>query len=159
MFYLEHLTNHPEAILDIGPVEDYVEVPSWMPAEYHSAYQEMLDNMNRAKYRSVVGIASVILDAFIASLLPNEGDRKKPLYQKIDAAMNLGKIDRDQFSDATVARLTRNDVLHPETILEAVDAQEAQEIVDSVSGLLERAFKFRSSRALPAPRSVMEEDA
>lgn len=92
------------------------------------------------------------MDAHINSLLINNGDKTKPLAKRLEILAGRNLIDQDQFADGTVARLSRNEVIHPETIALSIEQSEAEEAIDAVVSCLERYYKFRRSKALPAPQ-------
>ena len=154
------ITTHSgskSSILSISPINGNIDIPSWLPTEYEKVFSEMMFDLKSQKYRSAVAMASIILDVHINSLLINPGDKRKPLAQRMEILSVRKLIDQDQFADGTVARLGRNEVLHPETISVDIEEHEAKEAVDSVIGCLERYYKFRRAKALPAPAEQVGE--
>jgi hypothetical protein len=140
----------------ITPVSGDYSVPKWLPIEYSSAYSEMMFDFKSKKYRSAVALAGIILDAHINSLLRNPGDKKKTLANRMEILSKQGNFDTDQFAEGTVARLGRNDVMHPDQIINNIEENEALEAIEAVSGCLERFYKFRRAKALPAPEEQIE---
>jgi hypothetical protein len=146
------------SVLFVSPVSGDVDVPNWLPDQYKNAYAEMMFDLKSQKYRSSVAMAGIILDAHINSLLRNPGDKRMPLARRMEILSARGHIDQDQFADGTVARLSRNEVVHPEEITNTVSEIEAREAIDAVSGCLERYYKFRRAKALPAPAEQIGEE-
>jgi hypothetical protein len=138
-------------IFSILPINGNHTVPEWLPEEYQHLYSEMMFDFLSSKYSSAVAVAGIMLDAHINSFLTKNGDKRKGLKKRLDLLSENGVIDADQFADSTVARITRNGVVHPENIAEAIDEAGAEEVIDSVSSCLERYYKFRRAKALPAP--------
>ncbi len=151
-FVVEYRENRKHEILTVYPIEVQSSVPSWLPDEYHSTYSEMLDAYSRAKYRSMIACCGLLIEAHINSIIKNPGDKKKSLFDRLEILVKQGKIDADQFSEGTIVRLTRKDVLHPQDFLKEVTQADAKEVLDSVIAYLERTFKFRIAKALPAAK-------
>lgn len=142
--------SYRSEILFISPISGDSYVPDWLPDEYKKAYAEMMFDFKSKKYRSAISIAGIILDAHTNSLLKNPGDRKKSLAYRLELLAGKALIDQDQFADSTVARLSRNEVIHPDQIAADIEDADAKETIEAVTGCLERYYKFRRAKALPA---------
>ena len=151
---------HRGKVLFVTPLSDKLSIPSWLPDEYKDAYAEMGFDFNSGKYRSAVALAGIILDAHINSLMKSKLDRRKNLAHRLEILINAGRLDPDQFADGTIVRLSRNEVMHTESIAETITRDDAADTIDAVSSCLERFYKWRRAKALPAPKEqVGEEDA
>lgn len=151
--------SEKKSIRFIAPISSEYTVPPWLPAEYKDAYAEMMYDFKSNKLRSAVAVAGIILDSHINSLLRNPGDKRMPLGKRMEILASRNLLDPDQFAEGTVARLNRNDVIHPEDISQPIDEAEAKECIEAVSACLERFYKFRRAKALPAPtEQVGDED-
>lgn len=133
------------------PISGKINNPSWLPDEYKEIYSEMIYNYKLENYRSAIAVAGMILDVHINTLLKNEGEKRKPLKVRLEVLHKSGRIDPDQFSDATITRLSRNEIVHPEDLSITVMEGDAKETIEAVTSCLERFYRWRSSRALPAP--------
>jgi hypothetical protein len=147
--WLNMLQNNRGLLKGVFPHEWFDDVPDWLPDDFRETFQELLFVRGQHQFRSVVAIAGLLLEAHVNEQIPTLGDKKKSLFERLQYLKVQGKIDQDQFSDATIARITRNGVLHPTDILEQVNEKDADEVMGSVIAYLERAYKYRSSRALP----------
>lgn len=141
----------------ITPVSGDTNVPSWLPDGYKGLYYEMNFDFKSKKWRSAIAIASIILDTHVNSLLKNPGERKKPLAARLEILQKFKLITPDEFSEATIGRLSRNEVLHPEKISEKpITEEDASTTIEAVLSCLERFYKWRISKALPAPKDQVE---
>jgi len=150
-FCIEYERSDRNALSSIFPIEFVGDVPEWLPEEYRDAYTEMLKDYNDQRYRGAIAVAGIIMDADVNTLLNTKGDKGKSLFLRLQILIEKGKIDRDEFSEATVARIGRKEAIHPEDIKDAPAEENAQEIIESVKNYLERRYKYRASRALPEP--------
>ena len=148
--FVEYSTN------DVGkqaaiccPIEHGHTIPPWLPEAYKDTYRELLDVKSRGNRRSVVALCGVLLEAHVNDLIRNPGEKKKSLFARLELLNDQGLIDKDQLSNATITRITRNEVLHPEEILVNIEEAEVQTVFEEVTNFFERSYKFRSSRALP----------
>ena len=146
-------------IVFVLPISGESSIPIWLPDEYRDAYSEMCFDYNSGKYRSAVALAGIILDSHVNSLLKSKLDKRKPLGKRLEILIEAKYIDQDQFSDGTVARLSRNDVIHPDTIAALISQEDALDTMDAVSGCLERFYKWRRAKALPAPKEQVGDDS
>lgn len=144
-------------VLYVTPVSGDAEVPTWLPPEYVNAFSEMYFDYKSGKYRSAVSVAGILLDAHISSLLLNPGDKKKTLANRLEILVTRKLIDADQFADGTVARLSRNGVIHPDDVAAEISQENAAEVMDAVGGCLERYYRWRRTKALPAPKDQIGE--
>jgi hypothetical protein len=131
------------------PVDHSITIPHWLPEIFHSTYTELMSVRSDGNKRSVVSLCGIMLEAEVNILLKNPGEKKKSLFDRLVALKNQGLIDNDQFSSGTIARITRNEVMHPKEIMEEIEHEEVEKIFDEVMIFLERSYKFRSSKALP----------
>jgi hypothetical protein len=138
----------------VFPQEWFQDVPGWLPELFHEVFDELTFAWGNKKYRSVVAMAGLLLEAHVNEVIPTEGDKKKSLFDRLEVLKAQGRIDHDQFSNATVTRLTRKNVLHPKDIVAPVTEKEAEEAMNSVILYLEGAYKYKPSRALPSGDSV-----
>lgn len=135
----------------IAPISGSTNIPTWLPEEYKETYAEMIFNLKSKRYRSAIAMAGAILDVHVNSILRNPGDKRKTLAARLEILSNRGVISADEFADGTITRLGRNGSLHPEDIARQPEPSEAEEIIDAVSSCLERFYKWRRAKALPAP--------
>jgi hypothetical protein len=143
--------SNKQQVVFVAPISENAQVPTWLPEEYHSAYREMKFNFISGRYRSAVAVAGIILDGHINSLLKYKGDQRKSLKKRLEILADSKLIDQDQFADGTVARLGRNDTIHPEDVAQETLEKEAEEVIEAVSGCIERFYRWRRAKALPAP--------
>jgi hypothetical protein len=143
-----------EFVQGVYPISAKMDVPEWLPAEYREVYEEMYFSFKSKKYRSAIALAGILLEAHVNSLIKNPGEKKKSLFDRLSILINEGKINHEQFAEATVARLSRNETLHPESLAESISENTAEEIIRAVSSCLEQYYKFRASKALPAPTEI-----
>ena len=144
------------SVLHAVPVYGNTGVPDWLPPEYQKVYSEMIFCFKCQEYRSAIAMAGIMLDAHINTMMKNPGEKKKPLKERLDILIKNGRIDHDQFADATVTRLSRNEVIHPSDLTTDVTEAEAKDAINAVSSCLERFYKWRTSKALPAPSEQVE---
>lgn len=133
------------------PIDYSHTVPDWLPDEYKPTYKELVEAKSIGHGKSVVALCAILLEAHVNGLIRNPGEKKKSLFDRLEILKAQGTIDIDQFTNATITRITRNDVLHPSDILAEISEEEMKVIFDEITSYLERAYRFRSSRALPEP--------
>lgn len=147
-----------EVLSDAYPVEFHGVVPAWIPTEYQNLYREMLKAFSENMYSSVCALCGILLEVKVNEMIKLfEGDREKkitkpekiPLFRKLEMLIDKGRINPDQFSSAMVAKLARNETLHPKD-LEPIDRESAEQAIEAVTTFLEKEFRFSYSRALPA---------
>lgn len=155
--YLEYITNDPsKEVRTCCPIDYSHKTPDWLPDEYKPTYKELLEAKSIGHGKSVVALCAVLLEAHVNGLIRNPGEKKKSLFDRLEILKTQGTIDVDQFTNATITRITRNDVLHPADILSEISDDEMKVIFDEITSYLERAYRFRSSRALPEPQADEE---
>lgn len=143
--------NGEKTLINLFPKEFTGKIPNWLPDSYKSIYSELLKAKTLNMNRSVVSLCSILLEKYVNTFIKNPGEKKHTLYKKLEILFETGKIDKDQFSNATLTRLQRNDTLHPDEDSQDVPNNEAEEIFEEITGFFERSFKWRSSKALPPP--------
>ncbi|MEK7530558.1 MAG: DUF4145 domain-containing protein [Patescibacteria group bacterium] len=154
LFVIEYVYDNPNLALDSFPVERTNLIPAWLPDDYHECYVELLKNVYRNHFRSVIALSGILLEGAVNELITTVGDKGKSLFDRLEGLKNKGTIDPDQFSDATIARLTRRGVIHPKDITSAPTPEDAKEVFESVNYFLEKIYKPRASRALKAPKEI-----
>lgn len=147
--YEVHPSGSKQPVKTVCPVDYKKEVPDWLPEPYQDAYKELLEVKDLGLNRSVVSICSILLEAHVNEMIKNPGEKKKTLFERLAILFKQDVIDKDQFSSATITRLTRNNVLHPDDILKKPEENDANIVFEEVTNFLERIYKFRTSRALP----------
>lgn len=148
--------NGTKNLKSIFPKEYVGTVPSWLPDNYKNTYTELLKAKSMSLNRSVIALCGVLLEAHVNSLIKNPGEKKLSLFKRLELLYEQKVIDRDQFSNGTITRITRNEVLHPEEILQDILETDVDSIFEEVSGFFERSYRWRSSKALPSPKEVTE---
>ncbi len=134
----------------VTPQTSEKEKPDWVPEYLEDDYTEFTQAKNLNMNNAVVALASIVVDKVLNSKLDSKF-QKKTIGPKIEHLFKSGALDNDQLSSGTIMRLTRNDVLHPKTTSVPPTDEEIELLYEEVVYFLEREFKFRSSRALPAP--------
>ncbi len=156
-FLVEYSSNdHLKKILICSPIDHDYLVPKWLPEIYHDAYKELLYVRAYGYTRSVVSVCAILLEAHVNELIKNTGEKRKTLYDKLELLKSLKAIDEHQFTNATITRLTRNEVLHPSDILNKIEPVEAEVVFEEITNFLEGTFRFKSSKALPEPKATDE---
>lgn len=150
--YVEYTAGDPsKKVSTYCPIDYSHTVPDWLPDEYKPTYKELVEAKSIGHGKSVVALCAILLEAHVNGLIRNPGEKKKSLFDRLEILKAQGTIDIDQFTNATITRITRNDVLHPSDILAEISEEEMKVIFDEITSYLERAYRFRSSRALPEP--------
>ena len=152
-------SSERNSVLYALPVSGAINVPDWLPLEYLNAYSEMMFDFKSSKYRSAVAVAGIMLDCHINTLLRNPGDRKKTLAHRMEILSTRKFIDQDHFADGTIARLSRNEIIHPDDLAREITEDEAAEAINAVSECLERFYKFRRAKALPAGKEQVGDES
>jgi HEPN domain-containing protein len=140
------------------PITGEINVPSWLPPEYSKTYAEMMFDYKSGQYASAISMASRMLEAHVNSLLKNPGESRKNLKRRLEILVEHGRIDHDQFAEATITRLNRNEVLHPGLLNEEATESDAKDTIDAVSGCLERYYRWKVTKALPAPSEQVSDE-
>ncbi|MEN9551643.1 MAG: hypothetical protein RI935_20 [Candidatus Parcubacteria bacterium] len=149
--------NGTRNLKSVFPKEYVGTIPSWLPDNYKDTYMELLKAKSASLNRSVVALCGVLLEAHVNSLIKNPGEKKLSLFKRLELLYEKNIIDKDQFSNGTITRITRNEVLHPEEILEEITESDVNSIFEEVTGFFERSFRWRSSKALGSPKEVIED--
>ncbi len=157
-FVVEHEPGFKNRVKFVYPVISTHQVPSWLPENYREICGEMYVEFNNGNYRSSVALAGIMLDALVNAFLKSPSDAGKSLKKRLELLKNGDAIDADQFADSTVARLGRNDVMHPDDLAAPVTKEDANEVIDAVISALEGFYKFRRARALPAAKQASVQD-
>lgn len=147
--FIAEYNRNRAAFLKVYPSEWFGDAPDWLPEEYTSVFAKLLEAQARIDFRSVIALCGILLEAHVNEQIPTEGDKKKSLFDRLEYLKKQGKIDHDQFSDATITRITRNGVLHPKEILAEPSEKDAADAINAVVSYLGRAYAYRTSRALP----------
>jgi len=134
----------------VAPYTAPLDVPQWIPEHLVDDYTEMKLTAKYLMFKSAIALGSIIVETIVTEKMPKQ-QKSIELGKKIEHLIAEGSIDPDQLSSSTISRLSRNKVLHPKTSILPFSPGEVNEILQEVEFFIEREYKFRSSRALPAP--------